>query len=780
MSVRVPASCVLALLALALGCTTANADVFGAISLVSASPTEQADYVHDPAISGNGRYLVFDGSVGGVTGVWRRELRYENGVISHEGALEEVAGGDAELPSISENGQYVSFTTNEGSELPTITDDLPDPPHELGEGPAVESPNVYVRNMDLGPSAPGAFEIVSAVNGTSDEPLTYEYATSGEGEREKEARREEIEHYGSLAAGRSAISADGRKVVFVTTARSNLAGPGTPAMEVAVRNLDAQVTELVSVEYDPATGKPAIDSETGLPRPVPAETETTTYGAAFGNGGPPRFKPAVPYTVRPSVGASISADGSTVVWLGQEIAEQAPTLPGESLAPEYAEPLWRRIEDGPLAPTRRVTGGSDPTNPACVASGEAALPGPGEQSLSDPCQGPFRTERTLGVWSGEVKEADALPQLSKDGYTVAFLASAPLLSQGSDFGAASPDSHRSEDDIYVADMHEGLTRQQALRPLTELASGNEGDLADNAPVVDLGISPEANQVAFATRRIVFPLDSPAYVSAPLTVPGMLELYDVDLENDTLARVTHGYEGGPSEHPHGVVNANTEDQYLNPGDGAQAPSFSANGDLLAFSSTASNLVFGDGNTPPVNDERVDGSDAFIVPRIVPEAIPTPQLISDPPPNPSPTPSWSLGITASSSVNGSVRLYVAAPGSGTLSASASATLKLQPTHSPRGEKARRATLTTRTIATTTHVEDTSIGGLMTLLLTPSPNYAALAARPGGLPASVEVIFIAAGHPPLRQRIEVIFVHKVSAHGSRRAGVSARARARKRKHK
>ena len=36
---------------------------------------QQADYAHDPAISGNGRYVAFDGSFGGLTGVWRRDLQ---------------------------------------------------------------------------------------------------------------------------------------------------------------------------------------------------------------------------------------------------------------------------------------------------------------------------------------------------------------------------------------------------------------------------------------------------------------------------------------------------------------------------------------------------------------------------------------------------------------------------------------------------------------------------------------------------------------------------------
>jgi hypothetical protein len=773
-------------LALALGCAPAGADVFGPISLVSASPSEQADYAHDPAVSGNGRYVVFDGSIGGVTGVWRRELRSEDGVISHEGNVEEVAGGDATLPSISENGQYVSFTTNEGKELPNITDGLPDPQHEIGEPgqPMVESPNVYVRDMDLAPSEPGAFEIVSAVNGSS-EPLTYEYATHGGGAEEQRRLREETEKYGSLAAGRSAITANGEKVAFVTSAPSNLDGPGTPALEVAVRDLSPTdpATELVSVEYDPATGRPAIDEQTGLPKPVPAESEEShTFGAVYSEGAPPAFAPAEPYKVRPTIGASISADGSTVAWMGQEIAAQAATLPDETLELKDGEPLWRRIANGPRAPTLRVTGGSDPLNPACVASGETALPSPGEQSLADPCQGPFRTEGKAGygVWTGEsaLGEVDALPRLSENGEMVAFLSTAPLISQGADFGQENPDRHKG-DDLYVADMREGLTRQQALTQLTELASGNEGDLADNAPIVDLGISANASQVAFATKRIVFPLGSPAYVSAPLTVPGMLELYDADLEDETLTRVTHGYEGGPSEHPHEAPNATTEDPYFDGGDGAQSPSFSSDGDVLSFSSTASNLAYGDGNTPLLGTFRFDGSDAFLVPRLVFEAIPTPQVISSAPPNPPLTPSWSLSVTASSAADGGVRLYAEVPGSGTLSAVATGAFTATPARSSRTAKARhaRATLVTRTVSAAKALEGASAGGLMTLVLTPASSYAALATRKGGLPASVEVSFAAPGQPTLRERIEVSFVRAPVKHDARRADANAKKRRRKR---
>ena len=147
----VPAAlvCGLAIALLAAAAAPAGADVFGPISLISQGAlggggAEQAEYAHDPAISGDGRYVAFDGSIGGVTGVWRRDLK--------TGELEQVAGGDAELPSISDNGRYVSFTTNEGLSLPEVSHGQPD------SSPHGEAVNVYVRDMAVQPATSAAEE----------------------------------------------------------------------------------------------------------------------------------------------------------------------------------------------------------------------------------------------------------------------------------------------------------------------------------------------------------------------------------------------------------------------------------------------------------------------------------------------------------------------------------------------------------------------------------------------------------------------------------------------
>ncbi len=259
---------------------------------------------------------MFDGAFGGKTGVFRRDLANDE--------VQVVAEGDAELPSVSENGQYVSFTTNERLDRENDTN---------------VSPDVYVRNMDIpaaGPCSaeweqngePCAFTIASAVDGSS-HGLEYEYEVE-HGEYSSERAFQEA-HYGSIAAGRSALDARGNEVVFVTIAYSDLNGPEqpfVPKLQVLVRYLDTKRTELVSTAYREG-------HETS--EPVPVEREAFR-GAVFPGGDtPPAFPSRGQYA-----GASLSADGNAVAWMANSVGQQAPTLSHENLEGEYDEALWRR------------------------------------------------------------------------------------------------------------------------------------------------------------------------------------------------------------------------------------------------------------------------------------------------------------------------------------------------------------------------------------------------------------------------------------------------------
>jgi hypothetical protein len=759
----------------------ARADVFGPVSLASAGVATvvgeasflQADYAHDPAISGNGRYVAFDGSIGGVIGVWRRDLE--------TGEIEQVAGGDAELPSISSTGQYISFTTNEGASLDAITNGQTD------EHPQKEAVNVYVRNMDVPISETGPceaaqcpFRIASARTG-SEEPLSYAGPPAT------------MTSFGSVAAGRSALSADGQEVAFVTTAVSDLADPEapaepkTPALQVAVRYMQTDTTELVSGRYDASSGQTTAE-------PVSGAEGATPFGAVYQGSQVYPFAP-VPsyggYGEKPPPGASISADGSTVAWMGADIAEQVPLLSEEKgVVARYAAPLWRRIAPGSQTPTEQVTGGSDPLNPACLASGETELPQ--SASPSDPCQGPFVPQTHgnpgEGILAGTAAD-DFIPRLSADGYTVAFMAQAPLVALGHDFGRPGGGQ---PSDLYVADMHPGLTRTQALAPITELAGAETAGIAYTGPIVDFDISPSGEQVAFTTRRTQFPLGEPAYISPASPEPGLNELFDADLADETVTRVTHGVEGGPGEHTHKAALPG-EDPYANEGDGALSPSFSEHGDKLAFSSTAANLVYGDGNTPIGTDppESFDGSDAFVVERTVFGEQPTRQFVSGVSGDPPAAPSWKLGVTAASRRDGSVALYVEVPGAGVLRAGAQGAVALGLdglAPSSRSVKVRRARRSSRYVAAgragrhvaaarhgkhahalvalrtvAQNAARTAEAGLVILVLKLGKPYAALAAARGGLSASAQLSFAAPGHPTQRSAIEITFLR----HGSARRG-------------
>ncbi|HEV7528377.1 MAG TPA: hypothetical protein VGO29_05740 [Solirubrobacteraceae bacterium] len=707
----------------------AQADVFGPISLVSQSPTGQVDYAHDTVISGNARYVAFDGSYGGVTGVWRRDLL--------SGTIAQVAPGDAELPSISGDGQYVSFTTTA----------------KLSSADENRGPDVYVRDLGLQQTDEGAFTLASAVTVEgSTRGLAYGYASEPGDLR----RPFEEQHYGALASGRSALSADGREVVFVTTAASDLTDPQTPGeprtppLQVVMRNLETSETRLVSARIGSSD------------EPVSTQEGSELYGAVFTGqlGKAPAFAepPAFGrFAAGPPLGASISADGSTVAWMGADVGQQAPLLSAEHRGPSYTEPLWRRVARGSETPTERVTGGSDPAASACIASGEPALGN--SPSPSDPCQGPFATpEGSLpsGIWAGG-GDGNFVPRLSADGYTVAFVARAQPVSSGEGFGFGFD----GPSDLYVVNMRAGLTRDGALTRLTQLASGNQTDVATAASILDFGLSPDGRQVAFTTRRTQFVLGSPAYVTSPAAEAGMGELYDADLANSTLTRVTRGFEGGPSEHPHVQLQAG-RDPYTE-GDGALSPSFSADGKELAFASTASNLAYGDGNTPQAEGATFDGSDAFVVERQVFNEDPTPQYISPAPAGVGLSPAWRLDVTASARRDGSVVLFVRVPGAGALHARAKSLVRTgspgSATHARRHSaqrgsvrSRRSASVVARTVATRSaypHGE-----GLVTLTLKPAGSYLALASARGGLSATLSLSFAASHRPTLRDVIQVTF--------------------------
>jgi Tol biopolymer transport system component len=631
---------VLVLMVLSAAAASSAEAVWEPQKLISKSSVEQADYAEESEISEDGRYVVFTGAIGGLQGVFRKDLT--------TGAIVPVAAGSeytsaladqSRAPSISADGRYVSFTTPA--------------PLQPAQDPQPESSDVYVADMS---TTPPTYEIASALDGcdpaASPIPcgLTYE-------------------NVGSVAAPGVALSADGSEVAFATVGPSNFEAGGTPERQVFLRNLTTDRTILVSVERDPLTG-----AMTG--RPV--------EGGAF-----------VESTIEPPVGASLSADGSTVAWLGADIGRQAAVAPGEPVQPSnYVEPLWRRVADGPAAQTRRVVGGPD---------------GP-YSDLNQECS----TGAPTG-WFSRAEVKDQLPHLSADGFTVAMV--------------GEPDFYA---DLYLINMHEGLSRGQAVRRLTRAltvsspcSNGFVANLPGAGEIRDVGISPDGEQIAFTTVRQIFPLSPPNLVGpAPARVE-FAELYVLDLGAETIERVTKPLSGEGSAPLLGSEPP-----------GATAPSFSEGGHLLAFSSSADNLVNADGN---------GASDVFVSEDVVVPSGPGKTSISAASVPLLPRPKWDLILSARSLPGGNVSLVAVVPGRGSVRASFAASV------------ARRGRI--KKLGVARHY--TRTGGPVALRLKLPNRLRHLAHSDEGLYADASVSFHGPEGRPLKGRLVVRF----HAHKARR---------------
>ena len=660
--VRSGAGALLALGVLLVCAPTAGAAEFGPIRLVSRGSVQQADEASAPALSADGRYLAFQGKLGTRRGIFREDLG--------SGAIVPVATGDAgeggpssdgTAPSISADGRYVSFTTT--ARL--------DPDDDLQPS----SRDVYVADMS---ASPPTYELASALDGCDPgqaaphTPCGLTYNGIG----------------GAEASGRVALSADGREVVFITSAESDLtSGPGgstegvpTPARQVVLRDLGTAATTLVSAERDPGGG-------TMTARPV-AGGSTVTLPAA------PRL-----------TGAALSADGSTVAWLGTHLPAQVPLPAAEAATIEqldggtfpYDEPLWRRIGDGPSAPIRRIVAGEGAADPFPHLTGKSTA------NLNF-------AEGWLGA------NAYGIPQLSADGRTVALI--------GNPTEAVN---------LFVVDMSPGLTRAQALRQVTREIVVNPSERAEkvneepylsiNANIRELAISADGRRVAFTTARQRFPLSPPSLVGSPPSSVGLLELYVFNRDAETVQRVTHGLGGSgePSLAPGRLATKNG-------GEGAESPSFGAGG-RIAFSSPASNLAEGDSN---------EASDVFLVEASEPAPI-AGRL--DLPPGPATKrlrQPWRLTLSAFSLPDGAVRLVAVVPGAGRLRAGVGA--KIGGAERARRFPARRAWALQ--------------SGPVPIELQPPPRFQRLARTPEGLFATVSVSFHRKGHKTLHGKLQVRF--------------------------
>jgi hypothetical protein len=452
-------------------------------------------------------------------GIFRFDLRTRT--------LQKVADGDlfresdnlflrrgASNASISANGRFIAFATNQ----------------QLVAADHKENTDVYLRDMDLAPTAAGAYRLVSARDG-SETPAAYAPPASPFPGANP----------GADVSPGVAISADGTRVAFRTEAESDLpaeASADTPPGQIFVRDLPAQRTTLVTAVRNGGTG-----------------TMTTTPA-----GG--------------ALGAAISGDGTTVAWTGKNAGAQTRFLSGENTDPSFNYYLWRRAPFGPAEPTRRITGIADPDDPVC-RSEEEANPGMTttfNPNSTGPCYGPLVDQEATRADIGS-----QLPALSGDGYTVAFLTGSgprPQVQNGPGL------------DLYLTDMHPGVSRKQGTTELTR--DGFGADLATSSPLSSVAISPDGRYLAIVTSRTQFTLPALRLVGSSRSVPGPRELCVADLQARTLERVTRSTRGGD-------VDGGVQD----------GVTLSTGGAKAAFSLFAGNLFRGDAN---------QRADAFVATRV----------------------------------------------------------------------------------------------------------------------------------------------------------------------
>jgi Tol biopolymer transport system component len=583
------------------------------VSVDNASDEQGNASTADADVSADGRYVVFqtkatnffedDGVPGGdpepeggcrIGGVFRYDrLTGRTELVADGTELALNAAGECDAtktiftgaanPSVSADGRYVAFSTAQQLVSQDTNDNI----------------DVYVRDMDVPLSADrkdsGAYKLVSALDGSEDPPAYDESSVptpipGGDP--------------GADLWPNTSISADGNYVLFRSAElRSSLPGGGallTPKNQLFVRDVAGETTTLVT--RSSASGEPA-----------------------GGANGP----------------ASISADGTTVAWLGFHAPAQTTFLPGET-AEEESGPyyLWRRWAQ-PGATTRRVTGIADPEDPECRL-GEGVTQNP---IALGPCYGPLTFPEASLTGLGGVT-----PALSADGYTVAFLAGSSL----------RPNVLKADAlDLFLASMRPGVTRKAGTTELTLAENGTTGD--GNASIDSVALSSDGTHLAFVSQRNAFVLAEPTPVGSFSATPQQNELYVVDLASNTLERAVLGAGGGE-------LNGST----------VGSPTISADGTTIAFTSSASNLIAGDANAV---------TDAFSATLQAPSGVaPPPAAVNSTQGGFSISTSVSpeLGLHVKRGKGGALILLVETPGPGKLTARATGTIAVKQAKKHKAKK------------------------------------------------------------------------------------------------
>jgi Tol biopolymer transport system component len=428
-------------------------------------------------------------------------------------------------------------------------------------------------------------------------------------------------------------------------------------------------------------GTAVVQPEQLFVRDVPSQT-TTLVSHDLNNSGE-----AAGGAVGP---VSISGDGTTVSWAATNAPAQTRFLPGESLNASQPYYLWQRWAESGV--TRRITGLVDPDDPACP-EGESITQNP---FASGPCYGPL-SEQESSLASIE----ESPPALSANGYTVAFLAGAAL----------RPNITKSSGlDLFVTSMAPGATRKNSTRELTlGVSSGNPGSTPS---IESIAMSPDGSTIAFTSLRDDFVLPEPLPIGSFRAAVTSSDLYVVNLHENTLERALLSSEGGD---PNGSVGGD--------------PSLSGDGSLLAFTSSAANLISGDANRAP---------DAFVVARQHPAGTAAPPAEVNSMQSGfalSTTVSPELGLHVRQGKGGSLLLLVETPGAGRISAQARGAVPAPKAKSKSrsGHRKKSKPVVLGRVATTVRAEGTA-----TLVLKLSAKYGNDLKRLGKLQVAITVNF------------------------------------------
>ncbi len=178
---------------------------------------------------------------------------------------------------------------------------------------------------------------------------------------------------------------------------------------------------------------------------------------------------------------------------------QTRFLGGENQDPASSTTSGGGSPTGPTAPTRRITGIADPEDPGCPPSAFTNF----DQTSTGPCYGPLTDQ-------------EANPRRHQ--LAIAGAERRRLHGRLSDRRrSAAAGLHGPGLDLFLTDMHPGLTRKAATIELTR--DTVDGDTAANSPLSSVAMSPGGRYLVITTVRTRFALPALKLLGEPRAGPG---------------------------------------------------------------------------------------------------------------------------------------------------------------------------------------------------------------------------------------------------------------------